>query len=298
MAAKITVLIPCKNERLNIRSCIESVLDLADEVLVADSLSTDDTVEIASGMEGCRIIQREHIGYADFKNWAIPQASHEWVLILDADERMTEELAEEIRQVLNEPAADIDAYWIFRRNYFMGHEIKHCGWNTDRVCRLIRRDVCRYGDRLVHEEIDIQPQRTRRLKKRMLHYTVWSYDQYFEKRLKYTRLSAQDSWRHGKRTGFYNLLFRPTLRFIQLYFLRLGFLDGLPGIQVCMLTAYFNTFVRQARLWEMEHAIEQPNPEANRVDPKLDSSPGPHFLENKAGTQTAARVSSTSQPTK
>lgn len=269
MPEKLTVLIPCKNERLNIRPCIESVRNLADEILVADSLSTDDTVDIARSIEGVRVIEREFVGYADFKNWAIPQAAHPWVLILDADERMTEELAAEIRQVLADPPQHIDGYWIYRRNFFMGHEIKHCGWNTDEVCRLIRRDECRYGERLVHEEIDIAPDRTRRLKHRMLHYTVWSYDQYFEKRLRYTKLSAQDSWKHGKRTGFRGLLLRPTLRFLQLYILRLGFLDGLAGLQVCMLTAYFNTFVRQARLWEMQHAIEQPNPEADEASQEI-----------------------------
>jgi glycosyltransferase involved in cell wall biosynthesis len=262
MSSTLTVFIPCKNERLNIRSCIESTRSIADEILVADSGSTDDTLDIVRRIGGCRIIEREFVGYADFKNWAIPQASCPWVLILDADERVTEELADEISRVLANPPDHIDGYWILRRNFFMGHEITHCGWNTDDVCRLIRRDKCRYGNRLVHEEIEIDPQRSGRLKNRLLHYTVWSYDDYFKKRVQYTKLSAQESWRQGRRTGLGGLLARPILRFLQLYLLRLGFLDGLAGVQVCMLTAFFNTFVRQARLWEMEHALTQPDPES------------------------------------
>jgi glycosyltransferase involved in cell wall biosynthesis len=263
MPEKLTVLIPCKDERRNIRACIESARGLADEVLIADSGSTDGTQDIVRSIRGCRLIEREFIGYANFKNWAIPQAAHPWVLIVDADERVTPELATEIRALLASPPPQIDGYWIYRRNFFMGQEIKHCGWNTDDVCRLIRRDKCRYGDRLVHEEININPARSRRLKYRLIHYTVWSYDHYLQKRLRYTDLSAQDSWKQGKRTGFAGLLVRPILRFLQLYFLRLGFLDGLAGIQVCMLTAFFNTFIRQGRLWEMEHGVRQPDPEAH-----------------------------------
>jgi glycosyltransferase involved in cell wall biosynthesis len=262
---KLTVLIPCKDERRNIRPCIQSVRGVADEILVADSGSSDATQDIVRSMGGCRLIQREFVGYADFKNWAIPQATHPWVLIVDADERVTDQLAREIRDCLRHTPDNVDAYWILRRNFFMGREIRHCGWNTDDVCRLIRRDRCRYGARLVHEEIDIHPARTRRLTGRLLHYTVWSYDHYFEKRIHYTRLSAKESWKAGARASFWGMLGRPMLRFLQLYVLRLGFLDGLAGLQVCMLTAYFNTFVRQGRLWELEHGQQQPDPEADSI---------------------------------
>lgn len=262
MGEKLTVLIPCKDERKNIRACVESARNVADEIVVADSGSTDGTQDIVRSMSDCRLIEREFIGYADFKNWAIPQATHPWVLIVDADERVTDELAQEISQLLDGPPELIDAYWILRRNFFLGHEIKRCGWNTDDVCRLIRRDTCRYANQLVHEEIDIDPARTHRLKHRLLHYSVWSYDHYLEKRIRYTRLSAEDSWKRGQRTGFWGLLCRPMFRFFQLYVLRLGFLDGLAGLQVCMLTAYFNTFVRQGRLWEMECGQPQPDRES------------------------------------
>ncbi|HEX5106437.1 MAG TPA: glycosyltransferase family 2 protein [Pirellulaceae bacterium] len=260
MRAKLTCLIPCKNEAANIEACIESLRPIADEILVADSGSTDETMEIVRQIGRCKLIEREFINYADFKNWAIPQAAHEWVLIVDADERLTPELAAEIRDVLECPPQSVDGYWIYRRSFFLGHEIKHCGWDTDCVFRLIRRDHCRYGDCRVHEEIFVPQERAGALKAKLLHYTYWSYDQYFAKYLRYTKWGALDMWDAGKRASFSSLLLRPFLRFLQLYILKLGFLDGLAGIQVCMLQAFFVSFVKQGRLWEMEHARPQPMP--------------------------------------
>ena len=257
MRQKLTVLIPCNNECHNIRPCIESVYSIADEILIADSGSTDGTLEIVRSLGKCRVVQREWNGYAAFKNWAIPQAEHSWVLVVDADERVTPELADEIRQILVNPPTRINAYRIGHRMFFLGHEIKYCGRNTTSACRLIRRDFCRYKNVRVHEEIDIVQKRVKRLKSKFIHYEYRSYDHFFAKRLKYTKLGAEDQWEHGKRTGLRSLLFRPFLRFLLLYFIRLGFLDGLPGLQICMLTAFYNTFVKQARLWERQHAIPQ-----------------------------------------
>ncbi len=264
MAAKLTVLIPCKDERLNIRPCIESVREVADEILVADSGSTDETMDIVKEMGGCRLIEREFINYSDFKNWAIPQAAHEWVFIIDSDERMTPELAAEIRALIAADDPDLDGYFVFRKNHFMGYEIKYGDWNTDKVFRLLRRDKCRYREVRVHEEIDVDPKRAGFLKNRMLHYTYWSYDQYFKKYLRYTDWGARDRWDSGKRTSYAKMLFRPFLRFFQLYVIRRGFLDGMPGLQICMFQAFFVTFVKQARLWEMEYALPQPDPERDR----------------------------------
>lgn len=258
--SKVTVLIPCKNERQNIGDCIEAARLVADEILVADSGSTDETMQIVRGMGGCRLIEREFVNYSDFKNWAIPQASHPWVLVVDADERVTPLLAAEIRRVISEAPDDIDAYWVPRDSYFMGHLMRHSGWDTDALLRLFRRDRCRYRPCRVHEEIVFDKQRTGRLKAKLLHYTYWTYDQYFAKYLRYTKWGAEDLWDKGRRTNAVQMLWRPFARFFQLYILRLGFLDGMAGIQACMLQAFFVTFVKQARLWEMEHARPQPAP--------------------------------------
>jgi glycosyltransferase involved in cell wall biosynthesis len=260
MPNRLTVIIPCKNERKNLRLCVESVRPLADEIIVADSGSSDGTIEIARQL-GCRVVEREYLNPASFKNWAIPQASHPWVLLVDADERMTLELAEEIRDVLRRNPPDKDGYWIGFRGFFMGHELRYAGWNTA-ACRLIRRDVCRYPEGRIHEEMDLPTSRTGRLKGQFLHYSYWTYDEYLRKYTHYTRLGAMDLHDRGRRATFGSLLVRPMLRFVQMYLLRGGFLDGLPGLQVCMLTAFFNTFMKQARLWELHSAHPQPDPEA------------------------------------
>ena len=124
MKQPLTVIVPCKNERDNIRSCIDSFLLLADEILIADSGSTDFTREIAQQFDKTRLIERDYRTSGDFKNWAIPQARHEWVLIVDADERITPELAEEIQLELSRGPAS-DGYWIYRDNHFMAVSYTH-----------------------------------------------------------------------------------------------------------------------------------------------------------------------------
>src|SRR5687768_1641821 len=144
----LTVLIPCKNERRHLAECIASVRPVADEILVADSGSTDGSLEIAREL-GCRVIEREYVNSANFKNWAIPQANHEWVLVVDADERVTPELGAEIRSVLASGESH-DAYLMRRDNFFLGHPIRYCDWNTPELTRLFRRDLGRYQERRVH----------------------------------------------------------------------------------------------------------------------------------------------------
>ena len=264
MAHKLTVLIPCKDERKNIRDCIASVRPLADEILVADSGSTDGTLEIIGQLGGCRVIQREYVNHGDFVNWALPHASNEWVLVVDADERISPRLARDVRRVLKSPSPDIDAYWVSFQCFFMGHPLRFTRWNTDAL-RLVRRDCCRNRICLVHPEFVVPRKQTARLKGKMLHYSIWNYDQFFEKYQTYTRLVAEERWERGRQATFFGLLVRPMLRFFHLYFLRLGCLDGLPGLQVCMLLAFYNTFIKQGRVWEMEHARPQPDPERAAV---------------------------------
>ena len=262
MPEKLTVLIPCKNERLNIRPCIESVRSIADEILVADSGSTDGTLAIVREMGGCRIIEREYIDSGNFKNWAIPQAAHPWVLIVDADERVTESLAAEIHSVLARPQRD--GYRILRRNHFFGHEIKHCGWNNDDVLRLFHRDVGRYCDGGDHAEVRIPESKVGRLKAKFLHYTYWSMEQYLKKLDRYTMLAATAWHKKGRKAPFLGLLLRAPVRFFYLYVIRLGFLDGRAGLVLCMLTAFYS-FTKCAKLWALHSGLPQPDPEAEHA---------------------------------
>jgi glycosyltransferase involved in cell wall biosynthesis len=261
MAAKLTALIPCKDERKNIRPCIESVRSIADEILIADSGSTDGTLDIVRSIGGCRIVEREYVNSANFKNWAIPQAEHEWILLVDADERVTPELAQEVRQLLDSPPADKHGFWIDRVGHFLGYRINRCGWNADAVIRLFRRDTSRYKDRWVHSEIDLPAARVGKLKHSLLHYTMWDSDKYVYKLNRYASWGALHLRDAGRRPSFFAMLTRAPLRFLQLYFLRLGFLDGIPGFQICVHTAYY-AFLKQAKLWELHHALPQPDPDA------------------------------------
>lgn len=249
MSNRLTVVIPCKNEREHIRACIESAQQVADEVLVADSGSIDGSLDIAREL-GCRIIERDYRTSGDFKNWAIPQAAHEWVLILDADERVPSELADEIKATLSNPRHD--GYWIYRRNHFLGHPIRFGFWKNDRCLRLFRRDQGRYVGATDHAEVELSSGTAGRLRQRMTHHTCNSYTHYLAKIARYADLQARAWHAEGRRAHSWQLVFRFPARFIQGYLLRLGFLDGLPGLQVCVLVAYLS-YLKHAYLWQFQN---------------------------------------------
>lgn len=247
MNAKITVIIPCKNEYENIGPCVVSARQIADEVLVADSGSTDGTLEYAREL-GCRIIEREYGTSGDFKNWAIPQATHEWVFILDADERITPQLADEIRRAISAPKHT--GYWVYRLNHFMGHPVRFGPWKNDCCLRLFQRDLGRYFGPTDHAEVKLSSGTTGALCSRLSHYTCDSYAQYLPKIERYADVQARIWHAEGRRPKLLQLLFRFPLRFLQGYVGRLGFLDGLAGVQVCMLVAYLS-WLKQAFLWQL-----------------------------------------------
>jgi len=247
MRHQLTVLIPCKNERENIGTCIAAVRSIADEVLVVDSGSSDGTVVVAKRM-GCRVIEREYINSGNFKNWAIPRAVHAWILIVDADERITPELATEIRTLLDTDP-DKDAYAMGRQNYFLGHAINHGDWARDRVIRLVRRDRCRYAELTDHAEFDLPPERVGMLQHKIIHYTAWNLDDYLAKMTHYASQTADHWHASGVQPNIWNLVFNAPLRFIRSYIVRGGFLDGKIGFQVAGLTAFYS-FLKQVQLWQ------------------------------------------------
>lgn len=253
---KISVLITCKDEELHIRDCIESARLIADEVLVADSGSSDATLDIVRAMGGCRVIEREFISYADFKNWSLPQCAHPWVLIIDADERITPQLADEVRQLLKtEP--EQDAYWIRRENYFLGHRIRYSGWNNDAVVRFVRRDACRYFLRPVHEAMNVESGKIGRLKSALQHFTAWDLEHFVAKQNNYSTRGAMAMQKMGQHSSLLFTMVHAPFRFFQAYFLRRGFLDGYPGLMVCGITAFY-TFLKDIKLWGLEHTRNAP----------------------------------------
>jgi glycosyltransferase involved in cell wall biosynthesis len=242
--------------------------------LVADSGSTDGTLDIVRQIGGCRIVEREYVNSGNFKNWAIPQAAHPWVLIVDADERVTEPLAREINALL---AGDVprDGYHIFRSDYFLGHRVHFSGWGWDKVLRLFRRDLGRYVGESDHAEVHVSTGNVGHLKARLDHFTYWTFEQYFRKFHRYTLQAAEIRHARGERATWIRMLLSPPLRFLHCYVIRLGFLDGLVGLQICALTG-MSSFVKQLRLWELDHALPQPDPEAEREARRRTSDDCPH----------------------
>lgn len=251
MTEKLTVLIPCKNELEQLASCVRSARAIADEVLVADSGSTDGSLELARSL-GCRVIEREFRWYGDFLNWAIPQAAEPWLLVLDSDERVTPALAAEIRATLD-GAPSHAGYSIPRRNHFLGHPIRFGPWMHDHCLRLFRRDDTRYAGDTDHAHARLRRGTAGLLHNHLIHYTCTSYEQYLAKLHRYAATQARVWHAQGRRTNLGQMLLRGPLRFVQGYIGRLGLLDGVAGIQVCALVAYLS-YLKHARLWELQHA--------------------------------------------
>lgn len=242
---KLTAIIPTGNEINNIEEVIASV-SFADEILVVDSFSTDGTYEKAQKL-ATKVLQRDFNYPASQKNWAIPQAAHEWVLLLDADERVTPELRGEIQKTLENPPEAIVGFWIGRINHFMGKRVNYSGWRNDKVVRLFKKSHCRYEDKHVHEEI-ITNGKLGRLKNKLHHNTYVSLDKYIEKMNRYATWQAKD---YDKATGkltAYHFIIKPFWGFFKHYIVQGGFRDGVVGLTIGYVQGY-TVFMRYAKLW-------------------------------------------------
>ncbi|UCD84700.1 MAG: glycosyltransferase family 2 protein [Deltaproteobacteria bacterium] len=245
---KLTVIVPTYNEEANIRDCLEGV-KWADELIVVDSFSTDGTREIAREYTD-KVREHEYINSATQKNWIIPQATYDWILIVDADERVTQELKEEILALLRD-GPRFDGYYIRRLNHFLDKPIRHCGWERDKVLRLFRKGKGQYLNKWVHADIVIKG-RVGQLKNPLLHYTFRSFDQYFEKFHRYSTWGAMELDKQGKVGRWYHILFNPPFRFFKMFVLQKGFLDGYRGLIVCFMSS-FSVFLKYAKLWELRN---------------------------------------------
>lgn len=243
--AKLTALIPCGNEIHNIEGVIESV-NFADEILVVDSFSTDGTYEKAVET-ATKVIRREYQYSASQKNWAIPQAAHEWILLVDADERVTPELREEVLNILKNPPTDIDGFWIGRMNYFMGERIYYSGWKNDKVIRLFKRDHCRYVDKFVHSEIKAHGA-IGSLRQKFKHNTYVNLNKHIEKMNRYADYQAKDYDKITGRLTPFHFVFKPIWRFLKHYVIQGGFRDGVAGLSIAYIQSY-GIFMRYVKLW-------------------------------------------------
>ena len=248
---KLSVIIPTFNEDENIEAAITTV-SFADEIIVIDSFSSDNTIPIAKKM-GARILLRAFDNFSSQKNYAIEKAKHKWIILLDADERVGEELKKEILKIVSQDPRN-KAYWVYRRNYLLGREIKYSGWQNDKVIRLIDRDSCRYNGQLVHEEI-ILPKKVGFLKNKLNHYTYKDFDSFIRKKNKVAQLQAQMLANKNKKFSIFVVLGKSFYRFWNHYLFRRGFLDGFQGFFIASFYAY-TIFTRYIKLWIINKGLK------------------------------------------
>lgn len=247
MKLPLSVVIPTYNEEDNIAALLRQ-LTWVDEIIVVDSFSTDQTARIAKAFPIC-FLQRIYQSPADQKNWAIQQTKHQWVLILDADERLTAELEKEIKEIIQQEISEYVGYTIYRQNYFMGKAIKYCGLQRDRVIRLIQKDWCVYNDNQVHEKIE-STGKIGTLNHKLEHYTYKNLQHFLAKNERYGIWSGQDYFDSVPNVTLFHLWIKPLWRFLNQYIFKKGFLDGQAGFIFCVIMAW-GVFLRYVTIKEM-----------------------------------------------
>lgn len=249
---KITAIIPCKNEAHNLDAVLQTV-SWCDEIMVVDSYSSDGSIEIARKYTNT-ILKHDYLNSANQKNWAIPQAKHEWILLVDADERVTSELKEEIITTLAKNTS-FDAFSIGRQNYFLGKKIRFSGWQNDRVIRLFNRDKCRYEEKWVHSEI-VASAPIGKLHCKLLHFTYKNESHYKEKMERYARWGALEAAKKIKHPNAFHLILKPAFSFFKHFIIDLGFLDGYPGFIISIYAAKSvrMRFLNLKKIRRQEHA--------------------------------------------
>jgi glycosyltransferase involved in cell wall biosynthesis len=239
----ISAVLITKNAAHQLADCLASVA-FCDEIIVVDSGSNDGTAEIAE-RHGARVIQAEWRGFGPQKQFAVEQASHDWVLCIDADERVSESLRGSILAALAAPTS-VAGYRFARCNRFMGRYLRHGEGYPDWSLRLFDRRHARWSDDAVHERV-IASGEIGTLQGDLLHESAESLEAYLGKQNRYSTLAAEEALASGKRATVMHLLFSPLLRFVKFYFLRLGLLDGLPGL-VHILVGCGASFAKYAKM--------------------------------------------------
>jgi glycosyltransferase involved in cell wall biosynthesis len=244
----ITAVIITKNEERNIQRCLDSLKPVVEEIIVVDSNSTDHTVALCR-QAGAKVIVQSWLGYGPQKNLGNNAASHDYILSIDADEALDEQL---IKSILEEKSRGFQGiYQVSRFNYYYGKFIRHGADYPDKKIRLFNRTNTRWDEKDVHETLLIDPaQKTTLLKGHLLHYTYYRVEEHILKINYYTNLAAQDYFKRGKKASIFKIIFSPLNTFIQSYLLKRGFLNGLHGFILAIMHAYA-AFARYVKLWEL-----------------------------------------------
>jgi glycosyltransferase involved in cell wall biosynthesis len=252
----LSAVVIARNEAARIASCLDSVRGLAEELLVMDSGSSDGTQALCRKL-GARVIETDWSGYGAQKNRAITAATRDWVLCLDADERVSPELAASIRAALAAPQAS--GYRMRRCNRFLGRDLRHGEGYPDWSLRLFDRRRGRWSEDPVHEKVVIDGG-VLTLVGDLYHDSAESLSQYIAKQDRYSTLAAEAAFAQGRKTSAAQLALSPLVRFVKFYVLRLGFLDGVPGL-IHIAIGSFASFLKHAKLWQMQRASPPQQPQ-------------------------------------
>jgi glycosyltransferase involved in cell wall biosynthesis len=242
----LSVAIIAKDEEDRIANCLESV-SFADEVLVVDSGSRDSTINIAKSF-GCRVLFQEWLGYALQKQYAVNQCRNDWVLIMDADERVPPGTAKRLEELISSNRQVYSAYSLLRKNFFRQRWIRHCGWWPERVVRVVNRKKGQFSDNLVHEKW-IAEGTIKELDIYIEHYSFRNYSDIIDKMQKYSTLAAEEMIKNQKAVGWWTPLTHGLWMFIRTYFLEKGILEGFDGFVISALNAG-GSFMKYAKLRE------------------------------------------------
>ena len=246
--APVSAVLITRNAAAVLDSCLES-LRFADEIVIVDSASSDATLEIAA-RHGARVVNKEWLGFGRQKQFAVDQAKHDWVLCIDSDERVSPELAQSIRKALAAPVSSV--YRMARRNRFLGRWLSHGEGYPDWRPRLFNRLNARWSDDLVHEKV-IYAVTPGTLQGDLLHDSSDDLATYLDRQNRYTTLAARQAYELGRSAGVFHLLLSPVVRFFKFYILRLGFLDGVPGL-LHISIGCMNSYLKYAKLLELRKA--------------------------------------------
>ncbi len=245
----LSSIIIAKNEEANIGRCIKSQLDCIDEIIVLiDKDSTDKTIEIVKSFSNVKHEFAEWEGYSKTKQRAVSLTSNDWVLWIDADEALTDQLRNELLELKNS-TPDYSAYSIPRKANFLGRWILHSGWYPGRVVRLFNKNKARFSDHQVHEQLIVNGE-IGDLKSDLEHYTDPNIFHYFEKFNNYTSIAAKELNTNNKSFSVLDLILRPIVIFVKMYIVKLGFLDGIQGFILAVFSSAY-VFTKYAKLWEI-----------------------------------------------
>jgi len=245
------------NEEDNIKAALESI-GFADEIIVVDSHSTDRTRELALGFRGRsrdgreiepRVIERDWPGHVEQKNFAIDQARHDWVLCLDADERVSSRLRKEIESVLGGDSPEFDGYTMPRRTHYLGRWILRGGWYPDRKLRLFRKSRGRWSGINPHDHVKVRG-RTQNLQGDLYHFSYRDIADHLRTINLFTDIASKEKQKRRVRYPLARMLIQPPYKFFKMYFLKQGFRDGTPGFIIAILGMFY-VFLKYAKLWEV-----------------------------------------------